>query len=112
MKPLLAVLDRSEGLPELKLALLEVICERFPPDTTWSMADTLEVTCGTVEVIFSCTSHSVSHLGFLLLEEVELVSGSSPNLEVASTSFQNPKGPLLLALSRRLSSQQEQELMR
>ena len=100
MKPLLAVLDMSEGLPELKLALLEVICERFPPDTT--MVDTLEL----------CTSHSMSHLGFMLLEEVELVSGSSPNLEVASTSFQNPKGPLLLALSRRLSSQQEQELMR
>ena len=50
----------------------------------------------------------MSHLGFLLLEEVELVSGSSPNLEVASTSFQNPKGPLLLPLRRRLSSQQEQ----
>ena len=41
MKPLLAVLDTSEGLPELKLALLEVICERFPPDTT--MVDTLEL---------------------------------------------------------------------
>ena len=37
----LAVLDMSEGLPELKLALLEVICERFPPDTT--MVDTLEL---------------------------------------------------------------------
>ena len=101
MKPLLAVLVMSEGLPELKLALLEVICERFPAQYG---------TVDSVDVSFSCTSQSVSPLGFMLLEEVELTSGDFPNLEVARVSVERNLrgGKLVLALSKRLSCQKEQ----
>ena len=103
MKPLLAILDMSKGAHEMKLTLLEVICERFPP-----YLDEEEIMTETVEVSFSCPNQPVSPLGFLLLEEVELASGFPPNLKVANASLAVLKEPLLTALSRRVSGEQEQ----
>ena len=109
MKPLLAILDMFKGAPEMKLTLLEVICERFPPYLDEEiMTDNGDLLPETVEVSFSCPNKPVSPLGFLLLEEVELASGFPPNLKVANASLAVLKEPLLTALSRRVSGEQEQ----
>ena len=108
--PLLAILGMAKGASEMKLTLLEVICERFPPDSKEGriLNDDGDLLPETVEVSYSCPTQPVSPAGFLLLEEVELASGSPPNLKVASASLACLKDPLLSALSKRVSSQQEQ----
>ena len=110
MMPLLVILVMAEGAPGMKVTLLEVICEKFPPNTEEYVITTAsgDLLPESVEVSYSCQKQTVSPLGFLLLEGVELASGSPPNLKVASASLACLEEPLLSALSRRVSSQQEE----
>ena len=50
-------------------------------------------------------SHAVSPTGFLLLEEIESVLGTTEQ-KVEEVTIQNLEGPLLAALTRRLSRQE------
>ena len=68
--------------------------------------------------VFSCSNQdhsvteSVSPLGFLLLEQVHLAVGLSPQMKVDKVDFQEladgPGWPLLSVLSKRVSCQQKQ----
>ena len=67
--PLLELLKMAKDPFEMKLTLLEVICQRFPH--TAERVRTM--------VRFSDKEHSVSSLGFLLLDAVECKCKVSPN---------------------------------
>ena len=108
LMPLLELLRMAKDPVEMKLTLLEVICERFPPETE------KDIDLGPdssyhqyVKVHFLCPHKDVSTVGFLLLEEVEMACRSSPNLKIEKFELSRLEGSLLLALSRRTSKQKE-----
>ena len=109
LMPLLQILKMAKDPAEMKLTLLEVICERFPLETEKDIDMGPDSYHQFVKVRFSCPhkDHSVSAVGFLLLEEVEIACGSSPNLKIDQFDLSELEGPMLLALSRRASKQKE-----
>ena len=74
--PLVEILKMMEDPNLLLLDLLHIICERFP---TFNREDVREDLRGFIQVSCSCedTSHTVSPHGFLLLEAVERVMGTT-----------------------------------
>ena len=109
MLPLLLLLKMTKNPAEMKLTLLEVICERFTPVTEMDRNMGPDSYEQYVKVRFSCShnDHLVSAAGFLLLEEVELACGSSPNLKIEEFDLSELEGPMLSALGRRVSKQKE-----
>ena len=79
---------------EIKMHLVEVICERFLAEVDNNTG------AAVVQMTFSCPhrNHAVSDLGFILLEVLELGKVEEVNAYVEEE--------FLLALSRRVSSQQ------
>ena len=120
LMPTLTVLGMAKGAHAMKTDLLEVLCERFPPNPEENriLTDTGEYWQQKVDVIFFCSNQdhsvteSVSPLGFLLLDQVDLAVGSSPQMKVDKVEIQEladrPGWPLLSVLSKRVSCQQDQ----
>jgi len=108
--PLMQLLKMAKHPSEMKLTLLEVICERFP-HTAERVRNMPGYDCPQfVKVRFlplPDKDHSVSALGFLLLEEVESRCRSSPNLVIHSFDFAQLEVQMLTALSREASRQVE-----
>ena len=108
--PLLELLKMAKDPSEMKLTLVEVICERFP-HTGERVRKMPGYDCPQfVKLRFLPASdkhHSVSALGFLLLDEVESRCRSSPNLVIHSFDFAHLEVQMLTALSRRASKQVE-----
>ena len=79
---------------EIKMHLIEVICERFLAEIDNDTGEPV------VQMAFSCPheNHAVSELGFILLEKLELGEVEEVDAFVEEQ--------FLLALSRRVSSQQ------
>ena len=103
MEHLVRILAKMDNPHICLMKLLHVICERYPAMDVRSF--------DYVPVFFqvSCpckTSHSVSHLGFLLLEEVEGALGSAEQ-KLEKVSIDHLQEPWLSALSSRASRQQE-----
>ena len=109
LMPLLEILNMAKDPSRMKLNLFEVICEWFPAsekdgtglgNPNWPQY---------LKVRFSCphNDHSVSGLGFLILEEVEVACGSSPNLMIDICDLSYLREPMLSALSRRASCQED-----
>ena len=98
MQPIIGILQLM-GNPQFHLhELLHLICERFPlEDISYQH---VKVTCPIHEV------HSVSNLGFILLEMVEDVNGPS-ELKVGSVLLGHVNGPLVPALKSRVIRQEE-----
>ena len=105
--PLVEILKMVEGHNPLLLVLLHVICERFPP------GDRYEVGLGGPELVqVSCTceqhtTHTVSPSGFLLLEAVEGVLGSTEQ-KVERVWVSDLEELELESLQARLFRQQDQ----
>ena len=108
LMPLFGILKMSKDPAQMKLIFLEVICERFPPDPEIARTGLGEPHPQYVKVCFSCphNDHSVSALGFLILEEVELACGSSPNLVIDTFDLSCLDDPMMSAVSRRASCQE------
>ena len=107
--PLLELLKMAKDPSKMKLTLLEVICQRFP-HTAERVRNMPGYDCPQfvkVRLLPPDTKHSVSALGFLLLEEVESRCRSAPNLVIDSFDFAQLEVQMLTALSRRVSSQKE-----
>ena len=109
LMPLLEILKMAKDPSRMKLNLFAVICEWFPAsekdgtglgNPNWPQY---------LKVRFSCphNDHSVAALGFLILEEVELACGSSPNLMIDTFDLSYLDEPMLSALSRRASCQED-----
>ena len=105
--PLVEILKMVEDHNPLLLVLLHVICERFPP------GDRYEVGLGGPELVqVSCTckqhtTHTVSPSGFLLLEAVEGVLGSTEQ-KVERVWVSDLEELELESLQARLFRQQDQ----
>ena len=103
MRHLISLLRKMEDPHAWMLQLLHVICERFPSVAVrdWDGKPIVfQVSC-------PCkTSHSVSHLGFLHLEEVEGVLGTAEQ-KVEKVVIRQLQDPWLSALSSRASRQHE-----
>ena len=108
--PLLELLKMAKDPSEMKLTLLEVISESFPHtgERVRNMHDGCYPQFVKVRFSPSDKEHSVSSLGFLLLDEVELRCSSPPNLVIDSFDFAQLEVPMLKALSRGASRQEEQ----
>ena len=106
--PLVEILKMVEDPNPLLLALLHVICERFPSGDQY-----VEGLGGPELIQVSCTcsrqhtSHTVSPYGFLLLEAVEGVLGSTEQ-KVERVVVHNLEELELTALQSRLFRQQDQ----
>ena len=98
-----AQLLKLMGTPDdLLHHLLDAVAKIFPPDGDFSdfgFPCLVRVSCPCLE------SHAVSPTGFHLLEEIESVLGTSEQ-RVEEVTIQNLEGPLLAALTRRLSHQE------
>ena len=105
--PLLELLRMAKDPSEMKQTLLGVISKRFPRTTGEERSMDDEDRPQFVKVHFSDEEHSVSALGFLLLDEVELRCKSSPTLVIDSFDLAELEVHMLTALSRRASSQKE-----
>ena len=101
---LAGVLRLMENCKASLLELLHVICERYPPIVYGKYEDDapefFQLSCPCKR------THSVSHLGFLLLEEVEGTLGSAAQ-EVEKVSIFSLEEPWLSALGSRTSRQQK-----
>ena len=102
---LITILKKMKNPKASLLELLHVICERFPP-----VAYQSHEVCDLKPMLFcvSCPckrSHPVSHLGFLLLEEVEGALGSALQ-ELEKVYLLNIEEPWLAAICSRMSRQQ------
>ena len=108
LMPLLDLLRMTKDPAQMKLTLLEVICRKFPPETMKDRDMAGETYPQYVKVRFSSPQqdHSVSAVGFLLLEEVEMACRSSPNLKIDKFDLSELEGPMLMALSRRASKKE------
>ena len=102
---LTGILRKMENPKVPLLELLHVICNRFPPvifsaalEDSHPMAFHLRCPCK--------RSHSVTHLGFLLLEKVE-ESLNSAEQEVETVFLHHLSEPWLSALEARASRQQK-----
>ena len=101
--PLTRLLKRMEDQRACLLQLLHVICERYPSVGLRDIDDKLLV----FQVSCPCkNSHSVSRLGFLLLEDVEAALGSVEQ-RVEKVVVEYLQEPWLSALSSRASRQHE-----
>ena len=102
------ILKLMENCKVSLLELLHVICERYPPIVYGKYEDDMpeffRLSCPCKR------THSVSHLGFLLLEKVEGALGSAEQ-EVEKVFVFSLEQPWLSALSSRVSRQQR-ELMK
>ena len=103
INPLTRLLKRMEDPRACLLQLLHVICERYP---SVGLRD-IDAKPLVFQVSCPCkTSHSVSHLGFLLLEDVEAALGSVDQ-RVEKVLVEYLQEPWLSALSSRASRQHE-----
>ena len=95
---LTSILTMMDNPKSHTLDLLEIMCEKFPP---------IEKSDFSIKLVCPChqSQHSVSPLGFLLLEEVEGAHGSA-HQEVLQIKVPFLKDPLMSALGSRLSKQQ------
>ena len=103
IKCLAKILVEMKNPEDSMLELLHVICQRFPPIAY--MGDEVHQ-----PMLFqlSCPckrSHSVSHLGFLLLEVAEVVTGSAAQ-QVEKVKIGRMEGPWLTGLGNRVTRQQ------
>lgn len=100
---LTTILKKMENSNVCLLQLLHLICERYPcMGKRWWDDEPISV-----QVSCPCkTSHSVSHLGFLLLEEIEGGLGSVEQ-KLEKVSIDCLQEPWLSAISSRASRQQE-----
>ena len=96
MSYLSGVLKKMEDPKPHLMELLDLICERFPPHDYFHV----EVSCP------RHISHSVSTLGFLLLEDTEGALGSTVQ-KIKTVILHAMKDPWLSALGARMSRQQE-----
>ena len=105
-KLLSQILNLIDARPQLEMALLHTICERYPRVNFPRFPDGynhVSVTC------FSCNEiHQVLPWGFVLLEEVEVTLGSRKQsvLDVV-LRHHSLEGPILTSLASRLTRQQE-----
>ena len=104
IKHLIKLLKKMEDPDVFLLQLLHVICDRFPSVGVRELWDDKPVL---FQLSCPCkTSHSVSHLGFMLLEEVEEALGTAEQ-KVEKVSINHLREPWLSALSSRASRQHE-----
>ena len=98
------ILKEMKNLEDSMLGLLHVICERHPP-----IAYEVEEVYKPELFQLSCPcikrSHSVSHMGFLLLETVESTMGSATQ-QVEKVRIDRMEGRWLSDLGSRVTSQQ------
>ena len=95
---ILAMMDNPKSHT---LDLLEIICEKFPPIESPGRSEfSIQLGCPCHQ-----SQHSVSPLGFLLLEEVEGALGSAQQ-EVLQIKVPFLVDPLMSALGSRVSRQQ------
>ena len=90
------VLKKMEDPKPHLMELLDLICERFPPHDYFHV----QVSCP------RHISHSVSTLGFLLLEDTEGALGSTVQ-KIKTVILYEMEDPWLSALGARMSRQQE-----
>ena len=102
-----AELLKLMGTPEdLLHHLLDAVAKIFPPDGDFLEPGPFPRFPCLVRVSCPCLeSHAVSPTGFLLLEEIECVLGTTEQ-KVEEVTIENLEGPLLAALSSRLSRQE------
>ena len=117
IEPLIKLLAKMEEPQDYVVSLLDLICTRFPADASRQFTVSKDAsgkllyqTEGFVEV--SCprhaASHSVSPLGFLVLEEVERSLGSAEQ-RVEKVGLGHLGGLLISSLGSRMLRQEEQE---
>ena len=97
------ILTEMKNPGDSLLEVLHVICERYPP-----MAFTAAEICKPMLFQLSCPckrSHSVSHMGFLLLEAVEGAMGSATQ-KVVKVKIGRMQDLWLVPLSNRISRQE------
>jgi len=99
MKKLATILKLMEQPKDLLLDFLDVICEGLPPLT--HVVNQLQIVCPR-----HLQPHNVSTAGFLLLEEVEGVLGSSKQ-RIHSMEMAYLNEPTILAISSRMTRQQD-----
>ena len=108
-KLLSQILNLIDARPQLEMALLHTICERYPRVNFPRFPDGynhVSVTC------FSCNEiHQVLPWGFVLLEEVEATLGSrNQSILYVELGHLSLEGPLLTALGSRLTRQQDERV--
>ena len=98
---LTSILTMMDNPKSHTLDLLEIICEKFPPIERSGRSDF------SIKLVCPChqSHHSVSPLGFLLLEEIEGALGSAQQ-EVLQIKVPILVDPLMSALGSRVSRQQ------
>ena len=101
-RALAEILKMAANPKSLQLELLHVICERFSPDETYFSAQLVRVRCPCNQ------THEVAPLGFILLEEVESVLGSTEQIMVFVQARLYEEA-LLIALGNRARRQQGRE---
>ena len=102
LKPIIGVLELIGNPQAHLLQLLDAICERFPSED--ARRQCVKMTCPIHEV------HSVSALGFMLLELVEATN--SPFQQKVGSLLLGPiKGALIPALKSRVMRQEELKIM-
>ena len=100
------LLLKMKNPAKLQLHLLEMVCEKCPPR---SLNNCVQVSCPAPGQCLTClthTPHSVSALGFVLLEEIEGVFGSVEQ-KVEKILLPNLTHPWLTALGSRVLRQEE-----
>ena len=102
-----AELLKLMGTPEdLLHHLLDTVAKIFPPDGDFLEPGPFPRFPCLVRVSCPCLeSHALSPTGFLLLEEIESVLGTTEQ-KVEEVTIETLEGPLLAALSSRLSRQE------
>lgn len=111
MLPLIKVLSMMKDSQDCLVNLLDLICTRFPTDESGRLY--VKVANGKTvllpeAVVVTCpnhTSHKVSPLGFLLLEEIEEALGSAEQ-SVEWLGLAELEGILLSSLGARMRRQQ------
>ena len=114
--PLINLLAKMEEPQDYLVSLLDLICTRFPADASRQFSVTKDaggkLLDQTESVEVSCprhaASHSVSPLGFLVLEEVERALGSAEQ-RVEKVGLGDLGGVLISSLGSRMLRQEQQE---
>ena len=114
--PLINLLTKMEEPQDYLVSLLDLICTRFPADASRQFTVTKDASGKflhqTEAVVVSCPRHSASHsvspLGFLVLEEVERSLGSAEQ-RVEKVGLGDLEGLLASSLGSRMLRQQQQE---
>ena len=100
------LLLKMKNPTKLQLHLLEKVCERCPPTSLNNCVQVSSPAHGQCATCLSGTPHSVSALGFVLLEEIEGVFGSVEQ-KVEKILLPNLTHPWLTALGSRVLRQEE-----